>query len=52
MKSATVDLFVTAFTETNPVGKRTGATDHRVMMEDIGLWERFLSLKSRACNEA
>ena len=51
VRSAKIQLYVTAFSATNPRGKQIGATDHRVMMEDLGFWDAFQLLKKRACNE-
>ena len=51
VKTATVDLYVTAFGETNPIGKATGVTDHRVMMEKLGFWKTFEDIKGRARDE-
>jgi len=43
-----VDIWLATHKETNPESKRTGFTDHRVMMQELMLWEKFESFKSRA----
>ena len=48
---AEADLYVSPFDETNVKGKKIGATDHRVMMEDLGFWKKFEKLKLRACDK-
>jgi len=48
---ATVNLYLTPFAETNPIAKKTGFTDSRVMMEGLSFWEKFEKFKLRACDE-
>ena len=48
---AVVNLYVTPFNETNVEAKKTGFTDHRVMMEGLSLWKKFEELKLRACDK-
>ena len=45
--SANVDMFMAPFKETNVASKEK--TDHRVMMEQLKLWEKFELFKSRVC---
>ena len=47
--SATVDMYLGPFKETNEVAKER--TDHRAMMEELKFWENFEALKNRACDE-
>ena len=51
MLGADVNLYVTPFSETNVDAKKTGFTDHRVMMEGLSLWKKFEGLKLRACDK-
>ena len=51
MKGADVNLHVTPFSETNVDAKRTGFTDHKVMMRGLSLWKKFEGLKLRACDK-
>jgi len=50
-RKAHVNLYVSPFEETSPQAKKTGFTNHRVMMEELQLWEKFEKLKNRACDK-
>ena len=47
--SANVNLFMAPLKDTNKVGG--SKTDHRIMMEKLGLWNKFEQFKSRVCTE-
>lgn len=47
---AKVDLWLTPFRETNEEASKSKSTDHRLIMEELKLWERFQDLCSRACH--
>ena len=48
MEKTDVGLYGTPFEETNVLSKKTGSTDHRVLMEGLLLWKKFERLKLRA----
>lgn len=50
--SGQVDLFITSMEETNPIARSRGITDDRVMMEQLGFWQKFKRLQSHACDES
>jgi len=47
---ATVDIFLTPFKELNEEAKRNDSTEHRLMMVELKLWEKFQDLRFRACH--
>jgi len=49
---ANMELFLAPFEWTNAKAKEKGYTDHQVMMQEMGLWERFENLKVLALNKA
>jgi len=51
IRKALVTVWVAPCKETNLLGKEAGITDHRVLMEELELWDKFEKLKSRACND-
>ena len=50
VSSATIDIYLVPFAETKKKKDEYNITDHRIMMEELKLWNRFEALKLRACD--
>ena len=50
VSSATIDIYLVPFSETEKKKDEENITDHRVMMEELKLWNKFEALKLRACD--
>ena len=50
VSSATIDIYLVPFSETKKKNEENNITDHRVMMEELKLWNKFEALKLRACD--
>jgi len=51
VKSAIVDLYLAPIKETKKIQGKRDVTHHRVIMEELKLWESYVALKSRASDK-